>query len=228
MTPPISQAFKVLPAHANPNEDIAIFADHSVFMRSVYLHGRALFEASTDKEKARMSRAAPTFFGDLNSMFVEYTILQVCKITDPAQDFKKNDNHTIAFLTKHYDFSSDPAAAKRLAELDTRIQAFRAKLLPARNKLISHSDRATILAGQSLGGAPQRDWNQFWIDLQEVVEIIYKKVFGTTFHINGVAMLSDADGLLKALKHGECFDELMRTGDSALIHKGADLALAPD
>ena len=38
-------------------------------------------------------------------MFVEYMILQVCKITDPAQDFRKNDNHTIAFLLKNYNFS---------------------------------------------------------------------------------------------------------------------------
>jgi hypothetical protein len=63
-------------------------------MRSIYLHARILFEASAE-DTARMSRAAPTFFGDLNKMFVEYMILQVCKITDPARDFRKNDNHTV-------------------------------------------------------------------------------------------------------------------------------------
>ena len=48
-----------------------------------------LFETSTAVDKARMSRAAPTFFGDINRMFIEYMILQVCKITDPAHDFEK-------------------------------------------------------------------------------------------------------------------------------------------
>ena len=75
-------------------------------------------------------------------------ILQVCKITDAARDFRKNDNHTIAFLLQHYDFSGDPATTQRLAQLDARLQAFRQKLLPARNKFISHSDRDAILAGR--------------------------------------------------------------------------------
>jgi len=145
----------------NPNEDIAIFANHCVFMRSIYLHGKILFEASTDEDNARMLRVAPTFFGDINKMFVEYMILQVCKITDPAQDFRKNDNHTIAFLLQHYDFSADPATMQRLAQCDGRLQAFRQKLLPARNKLISHSDRGAVLAGQALGGAPQNEWDEF-------------------------------------------------------------------
>ncbi len=134
-------------------------------------------------------------------MFVEYMILQVCKITDPAQDFRKNDNHTIAFLLKHYDFSSDPTTNQRLNQLGGQIQAFRQMLLPARNKLISHYDRQAILAGQSLGAGPQSEWDEFWLDLQSVVWIIYEKVIGTPFQINGVAMLSDVDGLLKALKH---------------------------
>ena len=211
----------------NPDEDIAIFANHCVFMRSIYLHGKILFETSTGEDKDRMSRAAPTFFGDINRMFVEYMILQVCKITDPAQDFRKNDNHTIAFLLRHYDFSADLKTTQRLAQLDARLQAFRQMLLPARNKLISHSDRDAIMAGQALGGAPQSEWHEFWLNLQDIVSIIYEKVLGTPFYINGVAMLSDADGLLKALKHGACFDQLLHSGDAALTHKCADLALGP-
>jgi hypothetical protein len=113
--------------------DIVVFADHCVFMRSVYLHGRILFEQSSTKDSARMKRAAPVFFEDLNRMLVEYIILQVCKITDPAHDFRKNENHTVAFLLRHYDFSSDPANGHRLAALDAQLQVFRQKLLPARN-----------------------------------------------------------------------------------------------
>jgi hypothetical protein len=209
----------------NPEEDIAIFANHCVFMRSIYLHGRILFETSTDEDKGRMSRAAPTFFGDINRMFVEYMILQVCKITDPAQDFRKNDNHTIAFLLRHYDFSSDPTTRERLHQLDGQLQAFRQMLLRARNKLISHSDRQAILAGQALGGAPQTEWDEFWLNLQSVVCVIYEKVLGTPVQINGVAMLSDADGLLKALKHGAGFDQLLDEGPPALTQRCLDLML---
>jgi hypothetical protein len=120
----------------------------------------------------------------------------------------------ILFLERRFcDFErfgiADPATMQRLAQYDGRLQAFRQKLLPARNKLISHSDRGAVLAGQALGGAPQNEWDEFWLNLQDVVCIVYEKVFGTPFYINGVAMLSDAHGLLKALKHGACFDHVV-------------------
>jgi hypothetical protein len=106
----------ILPPSASIDEDICVFAEHCVFMRSVYLHGKKLFEHSTPEDKDRMGRAAPTLFGDLNRVFIEYMILQVCRITDPAEDFRKNDNHTIAFLLKRYDFQAEPTTkARRLS-----------------------------------------------------------------------------------------------------------------
>jgi hypothetical protein len=99
-------------------------------------------------------------------------------------------------------------------------------LLPARNKLISHSDRVAIMAGWALGGAPQSEWDEFWLNLQDIVSIIHEKVSGTPLYINGVAALSDADGLLKALRHGACFDQLVDSDDTALAHKCANLVLS--
>jgi hypothetical protein len=203
--------------------DIAIFAENCVFMRSIYLHAKTLFELSSAEDKDRMARTANTLFGDLNRMFVEYMILLVCKITDPAKDAHNNDNHSVAFLLQHYDFSDDSATTKRLVNLADRLHAFRKKVIGARNKVISHSDREAIRAGRPLGAAPDGDWNEFWLDLQEFVCIVHEKVLGTSFYINGVAMLSDADGLLKALKHADCFDELIK--DPALTQRCADLAL---
>ena len=208
----------------NPDEDIYIFAENCVFMRSIYLHGKALFEQSTPEDKSRMERTARTFFGDLNRMFVEYMILQVCRITDPAQDARKNDNHTMAFLLKHYDFGADRATKVRLNALADRLHGFRKKLVDARNKLISHADRDAIRAGIPLGVASEKEWNDFWLDLQDFVCLIHERVLGAPFYINGVAMLSDADALLKALKHAACFDELLR--DPALTRRCADMALS--
>jgi hypothetical protein len=208
---------------ANPNEDIVIFANTCVFMRSIYLHGKSLFEHSTADDKARMSRAAATLFGDLNRIFVEYVILQACKITDPAQDGRKNDNHTVAFLLAHYNLSADPVTGKLLAVLNAKLQAFREKILPARHKLISHFDRNAILAGHALGAASDAEWNEFWRDLEEFVCIIHEKVLGSPFNIRDVGMLSDADGLLRALKHAACFDELLK--DPALTQRCVDMAL---
>jgi hypothetical protein len=193
---------------AKPDEDIVIFANHCTFVWSIYLHAKTLFETSSTDDQKRMSGAAAIFFGDLNRMFNEYLILQVCKITDPAKDVKKNDNHTVAFLLQHYNFAADPAAERRLKLLADRLHAFRKRVEAARNKFISHSDRTAIMAGVALGAAPQAAWDGFWLDLQGFVSIIHEEVVGAPFTITEVGMASDAGGLLKALKHAACFDEL--------------------
>jgi hypothetical protein len=45
VTPPVQDA-----------HDILVFSDHCVFMRSVYLRGKILFEHSSAKDRARESR----------------------------------------------------------------------------------------------------------------------------------------------------------------------------
>jgi hypothetical protein len=207
--------------------DLEIFSDHCVFTRSIYLHAKYLFESSTVEDKALMERTASVFFSDLNRLLIEYVILQVCKITDPAQDRRKNDNQSIAFLLQHYDLTCDPAASKQLNELHARLQAFRDKLRPARDKLISHSDRQSILAGSPLGAATDQEWAQFWLDLQEVVRIIHQIVVGgPPFYLNGVTGLSDAGGLLKALRESAYFHELLNSGDPAVADSCIKLTLS--
>jgi AbiU2 len=183
-------------------QDIEIFANYCAFMRSIYLHARELFESCSADDRALMNATARTFFDDLNRVLNEYIILQVCKITDPAQDYRNNDNHTIAFLLQHYDFSDDPPTLTRLEELRADMKAFREKLLPARNKLISHLDRDAILTGRPLGAASDEEWNQFWLDLQDFIYIVHRKIMGSSFYLNGVAGQSDAGDLLKVLRRG--------------------------
>jgi hypothetical protein len=191
----------------HPDEDIKIFAAQCVFVRSIYLHRKTLFDLSTTEQKEIMSRTARYFFGDLSQMSIEYMILQVCKITDQAKSGGK-ENLTTEFLLTHYDFTLEPEKAQELKELNEKMRVFREKLRPARNKLISHSDRASIHDGHALGGVPDKEWDEFWFNLQDFVCIIYQKVFGDTMWINSVAGASDADSLLKALKQSACFEQM--------------------
>jgi hypothetical protein len=50
----------------------------------------------------------------------------------------------------------------------------------------------------------------------------HEVVVGTPFQITDVGMLSDADELLKALKHAERFKQLAHEGVARLTHKCAD------
>jgi hypothetical protein len=181
----------------NLAQDVKILAGYCVFMRSIFLHNRILFEESTGEQKEMMSRVADIFFGDLSSMLRENIILQVCRITDPAKDARGNENLTIDFLLQH--FVGEPAIKRQLDELNNKLQAFRLRILPARNKLISHLDREAIRSGAPLGGVPDSEWNEFWSNLQGLVYIIYDKVVGEPPPYINAAAQSDADGLLNSL-----------------------------
>ena len=134
-------------------DDVAIFADYAVYVRSVYMHGRTLYEISDDADKAIMAGVAPVFFGDLNKVLIEYVILQVCKITDPARDIRGNENHTTGFFVAAADFSSEPDKGRRLVVLHASMQRLREKLKPARDKVISHLDRNAALSKPIMGAA---------------------------------------------------------------------------
>ncbi len=186
-------------------KDIKLFANHCVFMRSVYLHCSLLYGESSEDDKGRMERVASIFFGDLRQIFVEYIILQVCKVTDPAQDHRKNDNHTVAFLLHHYEIYKNEECGERAATLEAAINELRAKLMPARNKLISHLDRDAVIAGAPLGVVSQEDWDSFWDNLSELIDLMHQAVLGEPFVLKDIGNPSDADGLLKALAHAESF-----------------------
>jgi hypothetical protein len=164
-------------------------------------HHRILFE---DSDLKRELGIAPIFFSDLRALFVRNLVLEVCKIADPARTGGRT-NLTVKFLIEHSDFSSTPATLDRLKRLSDSIHAFRDKIVPARNRLIAHLDRESQF-GQPLGGAPQEDWLQFWFDLQDFLNIIYKHyVDPNGFYLNGVSQPSDAHMLVMALKDSTYF-----------------------
>jgi hypothetical protein len=208
------------------DDDVCRLTDFCVYVRSVYQHFRAFYESSDASEKNAMHRAAPVFFGDLNRILIEYTILQVCKLTDPAKDGRGNLNHTLAFFLENADFSAAPERTNRLSILNGEINGFRDKLKTARNKLVSHLDRDAVMADQALGAVGDSDWSEFWLHLQEFLNILHEHFFGKPFFINGVGNLTDVHGIHKAFKQSGIFEVLVNGDDPVLTRKCADLYLA--
>jgi hypothetical protein len=194
-------------------DDVKAFCDTCVLLRSTWEHYRILFEGS-DRKRELLQGIAPTFFGDLHALFVRHLVLEICKITDPARTMGR-ENLTIKFLIKHSDFSSAPTTLDKLKRLSGSIHAFRDKIVPARNRFIAHLDRESVQLSQSLGGAPQEDWIQFWIDLQDFLNIMDKHYIDPNghFYLNGIALLSDAD--IKALKESTYFRTLLDSKETS-------------
>jgi hypothetical protein len=112
----------------------------------------------------------------------------------------------------------------RLKQLSDSIHAFRDKILPARNKFIAHLDRESVQLGQPLGGASQEDWLQFWLDLQDFLHIMDKHYVdpNSTFYLNGIAQLSDAEMVVKAFKESTYFQTLL--GRNETTQQASDAA----
>jgi len=127
-----------LPPRPVTRRDVKKFVDHCVTLRAFWAHYQTLFEGS-DLKRELLQSTAHKFFRDLNLMLIEHLILQICKLTDPECTMGKR-NLTVQFLINNADFSASPRELAKLTKIAARIDAFRKRILPARNKLISHLD----------------------------------------------------------------------------------------
>jgi hypothetical protein len=211
-----------LPPRPVTRKDVKKFVDHCVILRAFWTHYQMLFEGS-DLKRELLESTAHKFFHDLNLMLIEHLVLQICKLSDPDITCGKR-NLTIQFLAKNADFSASPRELAKLTKIAARIDAFRARILPARNKFISHLDLDAALGRKSLGGASIAAWRRFWLDLQDFLTIIHKRYVDARvpFYLNGVGMTSDADQLVKALKESTYFRALL--DDRFLTRKVCDVA----
>jgi len=133
-------------------------------------------------------------------------------------------NLTIDYLVDNADFSTALPEGNRARGLRDRIGQFRVLILPARNKLISHLDRDSVLAGVPLGAAPTAAWDQFWADLDELLEIFNRRFASppSPFRLGDVRMISDADSAVKALREGTFFQKAL--GANSLTMALAEIA----
>jgi hypothetical protein len=196
-------------------EDVESFADSCVLLRSQWAHFMTLFEGS-DLKRELLYTTAPTFFADLNRLFVEHLVLHICRLTDEAQTMGRK-NLTVKFLIEHSDWSSAPDTLAKLKPISDSIHRFRKRVLPARKRFIAHLDLSAVRLDQPLGAASNDEWKQFWLDLQDFVQLMFRHHVdpNSLFHLNGIGGMSDADRLLTALRNAKLFDAVLNDQEIA-------------
>jgi hypothetical protein len=66
---------------------------------------------------------------------------------------------------------------------------------------MAHPDRESILDGRPLGGVQQDTWVDFWLDLQVLVNLLWKRYLGDdSMDICGAAGSSDAVTMIQSLR----------------------------
>ena len=153
-----------------------------------YCTYKVLFEGS-DRHRRDYGRIAPFTLEDIATALKEHVILQVCKLADPLGDHRGNENLSIQFFIEHSDVGDQSI---RLKSAGNRLAKFGTKLKPARDKIISHFDRKTTYDGEPLGGAPDNEWERYWNDLKEFVDILALAYFKHTASIRSATATMDA------------------------------------
>jgi hypothetical protein len=149
-------------------DEVRLFAEHCVYMRSVYEYVRRLFVESNDPEQSAMRSVAPIFFDNLAQVFTEFLILAACRVTDPWKD-RGRENFVVELFTNA--FERYEPLHRQLSDLQSSMAKHRSRIERARHKLTAHGDRETIKAGEPLGAASWAEWDQFWKDLGEFVSL---------------------------------------------------------
>jgi len=151
-------------------EEFLQFREQCIWLRCCYNTYCELYE-SDDQVKELMEKVAVHFFMDLNKILIDYVQLQMCKVTDPAQSFGK-DNLTVKyFICKLEEFD---LLTEEIDKLSNSIAEYRDILNGGRNKIISHLDKETVMNDLVLGEHDVEKVYQFFDDLQQYTDAVGK------------------------------------------------------
>jgi hypothetical protein len=146
-----------------------------------------------------MTKTAPLFFHDLNLILLEYGRLQVCRLTDPAQTFGR-DNLTINHINEL--LKAENILTPEISAASDGLMHYRSLLKDSRNKVISHADKDTLLAGNAIGEHAQEDISKFFECLYSYIDEVGNVIGEGPLSFRCTSGPGDVLDLLRYLKTG--------------------------
>lgn len=165
---------------------------------------KELFENAESQELIK--KTAWSFFRDLNAIMRKYLLLEFAKITDPAMT-RGDENLTIDNIAESIDWPPD--IEQKLKDLNDEAKKFRKYVKPARDKLLAHRDKKTILAEKTLGEFPAGEGERFLTNLEEICNIMHEACFNSIFGQMVVSKGGDVLDLKVALAKALVYDRLL-------------------
>ena len=188
------------------------FREQCIWLRACLNTFEALY--STDEAThSLLKKTAPCFFFDLNKIFVEYIILQICNLTDPAESHHKNTSRKRQNLTiLHINdlLSNDNLITPDIKSTTTNTLNYRHYIIDSRNKPISHFDKQSIIDQAPLGEHSKENLDSFFRDLQLYCDLVGTAISDGPLDFNSTSCAGDVCDLLKYLKAGEIEKDLQQ------------------
>jgi hypothetical protein len=161
----------------------------------LWLNHLELFDNNPRNAELMNSIAKPEWVR-LYTISQEYNLLQIIKLHDKAV-MNGNINLGIDYVLTSGGWSD--SVHDSLKELKTKLDGLADKLTGARNKILSHNDLATIVAGARLGDFPDGDDEKYFKALQEFVNIVHDHVVGGPYPFSNLVK-NDIAFFLRTIK----------------------------
>ena len=172
------------------------FRKQCIWLQCCYNTYSDLYE-SEDETKDVLQASASKFFGDLNIILIEYTLLQVCKITDPDES-QGRKNLTVEHV------NTALREANRMTDEITHfscgLSRYRKLVKDGRNRLISHLDKESVLKGLPIGDHAEEEVTAFFENLYGYVDAVGNAVNAGPLDIRTTAGAGDVLDLIITLK----------------------------
>jgi hypothetical protein len=182
------------------------FCDFVFRLKQVYHIGHELFH--DDGARSLMERTAHAFFLDLNKILVNYFLLEVAKLTDPATSLGgRIENFTVANLIETVEWPPD--CLQEIEKLNETVLSFRRYIDPARNKLLAHYDKTTVVSGDTLGTFPEGEDRRLLEVLEQMCNVLHKAAFGEILGNMVPSHTGDVLDFKRALRMAVAFDKLL-------------------
>lgn len=149
------------------------------------------------KTEATIARAKH-FTSRLSVITQEYSLLQICKLHDPAIQ-KNASNLTIDYIIQFGDWG---VHTNKINQHALRLTALFDKLKSARNKLLAHNDLKAIMSATTLGAFPEGLDHEYFVALQELVNTVHEKWLDGPYPFNDLAR-ADVEEFLHVLGKAE-------------------------
>ena len=176
-------------------EFFSCFREQCIWLRCCYNTYLALYE-SGDCIKEVLQASAPVFFHELNKILIEYVLLQICKITDPAE---RGGHKNLTFEGVNTALEENGLMSKEIADFSSGLSRYRDLVKDSRNKLISHLDRESVLKGLPIGEHPEEEVTAFFESLQGYVDAVGNAVGVGPLDFQTTAGAGDVVDLIRTL-----------------------------
>jgi hypothetical protein len=159
------------------DSEIHTFCTHCDWAHQCWQLRKYLYDNNPDEKALRINLFSP-FFNRLAKILQEYWMLEVVKLHDRSVQ-QGNTNFSIDYILTENDWANDLRV--KLTNLKEEMDLFVSKLRLARNKLLSHKDRAAIINSQTLGCFEEGEDKEYFRLLQEFTNEIHVAETGDPF-----------------------------------------------